>query len=348
VAAVAYGVGLPPAAPAAELLELAEEVEGLGYDYLWINDERLERDPFTLLAAVAQRTSRVRIGPGVTNPYSRHPALVATAMATLDELSGGRAVLGLGAGGTNHRALDIERRAPVTALRQAVELLRRLWAGDAVTVAGEVVRTNQAKLDFTPERPRIPIYIGARGPRVLELAGAVADGVIVGNVATGEGWAYALDRIAAGAARAGRGLDDVRLTAWLYSCVADDEDEAVDAIRPMAATSLVTSRPVLRELGIELPDDFRTSMEARDWSLARASVTEAGRLLPADLVHRFGVVGTPESCRARLRALLEACPEISQVAIVPFAPRTGTVLGTVRRFIEQVASPAAAMTGGPS
>lgn len=348
MAGMEYGVGLPPAAPAAELLELAEEVERLGYDYLWINDERLERDPFTLLAAVAQRTGRVRIGPGVTNPYSRHPALVATAMATLDELSGGRAVLGLGAGGTNHRALGIEREAPVIALRQAVELLRGLWAGSTLTFEGAVVRANQAKLDFAPERPQIPIYIGARGPRMLELAGAVADGVIVGNVATREGWAYALERIRAGATRAGRGLEDVRLTAWLYSCVADDEDEAVDAIRPMAATSLVTSRPVLDELGIELPDDFRRSMEARGWSLDRDGVTEAGRLLPAELVHRFGVAGTPESCRDRLRSLLDAFPEISQVAIVPFAPRTGTVLGTIRRFIEEVASPQAVMSGGRS
>jgi len=347
-AGLEYGVGLPPAAPVGELLELADEVERLGYDYLWINDERLERDPFTLLAAVAQRTNRVRLGPGVTNPYSRHPALVATAMSTLDELSGGRAVLGLGAGGTNHRALGVERIAPVTALRDAVALLRGLWAGSTVTVEGTVVRANKAKLDFVPERPRIPIYIGARGPRVLELAGAVADGVIVGNVATREGWAYALERIGAGADRAGRDLVEVRLTAWLYSCVADDEHEAVDAIRPMAATSLVTSRPVLEELGIGLPDDFRDAMEACGWSLDRDRVTEAGRVLPAELVHRFGVAGTPESCRARLRGLLEACPDISQVAIVPFASRTGTLLGTVRRFIEEVARPEAVMSGGRS
>jgi 5,10-methylenetetrahydromethanopterin reductase len=345
---VQYGVGLPPAAPVAELLELAEEAERLGYGYLWINDERLERDPFTILAAVAQRTSRVRIGPGVTNPYSRHPALVATAMATLDELAGGRAVLGLGAGGTNHRALGIERESPVTALREAIELVGGLWAGSTVTVAGPVVRANQARLDFVPARPRIPIYIGSRGPRVLELAGEVADGVIVGNVATREGWSYALDRIAAGAARAGRRLEDLRLTAWLYTCVADEEEEAMNAIRPMAATSLVTSRPVLGELGIEMPDDFRAGMEARDWSLDYDSVADAGRLLPTELVQRFGIAGAPDSCRTRLRALLEACPQISQVAIVPFAARGETVLGTMRRFIEEVASPTVAISGGRS
>jgi 5,10-methylenetetrahydromethanopterin reductase len=337
MAEVEYGVGLPPSGPVADLVALAEEVERLGYRYLWVNDERLERDAFTVLAAMAQRTERIKIGPGVTNPYSRHPALIATATATLDELSGGRAVLGLGAGGTNHRALGIERRAPVTALRDGVELIRALWAGSTTTVEGDVVRAREARLDFTAPRPRIPIYIGGRGPRVLELAGEVADGVIVGNVATREGWSYALDRVAAGAARAGRDVSEVRLTAWLYACVADDEDEALDAIRPMAATSLVTSRPVLGELGIEMPDDFRIGMEARGWSLEREVVAEAGATLPAELVRRFGIAGTPEACRSRLGRLLEAFPQISQVAIVPFASRGGAVLDTLRRFIDEVA-----------
>src|SRR5919109_1211303 len=250
MAEVEYSVGLPPANPVAELLQVAEEVERLGYRYLWVNDERLERDPFTVLPAIAQRTERIRLGPGVTNPYSRHPALIATAMATLDELSGGRTVLGLGAGGTNHRALG---------------------------------------------------------------------------------------RVAAGAARAARDVGEIRLTAWLYACVADDAEEALDAIRPMAATSLVTSRPVLGELGIEMPEGFRARMEARGWSLDWEAVAEAGATLPAELVQRFGIAGTPDFCRNRLSRLLEAVPQISQVAIVPFAPTGGTVLETLRCFIDEVA-----------
>lgn len=339
-----YGLGLPPTAPVGELVELAVEAERLGYGYVWVNDERLERDPFTVLAAMAQRTERIALGPGVTNPYSRHPALLATALATLDELSGGRAVLGLGAGGTNHRALAVERTAPATALRESIEMIRDLWAGETVTAEGQVIRANEARLDFPAPRRRLPIYLGARGPRMLELAGALADGVIVGNVATPEGWDYALGRIAAGAAEAGRKLSDVRLTAWLYACVADDDERAIDAIRPMAATSLVTSRPVLDALGIEMPADFSRAMQARDWSLARESVTEAGRVLPAELVLRFGLAGTPKTCRTRLRALLEAVPQLSQVAIVPFAPGGGAVADTVRRFIDDVALEPAAWT----
>jgi 5,10-methylenetetrahydromethanopterin reductase len=332
-----YGLGLPAASPVAELLDLAVEAERLGYRWVWVNDDRLERDPFTVLAAMAERTERIRLGPGVTNPYSRHPALVATAMATLDELSGGRAVLGLGAGGTNHRALAIERVAPAAALREAIKLVRALWAGETTTVEGRVVRAYEARLDFEAPRPQLPVFVGARGPRVLELAGELADGVIVGNVATPRGWEYAVGRVEAGAARVGRRLADVRLTAWLYTCVDDDEHRALDAIRPMAATSLVTSRPVLDELGIETPAAFASAMEAHGWSLSRDAVTAAGAALPAELVRRFGLAGTPEACRSALRVLLDAFPQISQVAIVPFAPAGGTVGETVRRFIHEVA-----------
>jgi 5,10-methylenetetrahydromethanopterin reductase len=337
VGEVEYGIGLPPTAQVGELLDLAVDAERLGYRWLWVNDERLERDPFVVLAAMAERTGQIRLGPGVTNPYSRHPALLATAVATLDELSGGRAVLGLGAGGTNHRALAIERTSPLYALREAIELIRGLWSGDAVSVEGRVVRAHDAQLDFAAPRPAPPIYIGTRGPRVLELAGALADGVIVGNLASREGWEYALRHLAAGAERAGRPLVDIKLAAWLYVCIADDEERALDAIRPMVATSLVTSRPVLRDLGIELPGDFVREMEARGWSLAGADVTAAAHALPAELVLRFGLAGEPGTCRGRLRDLLEAFPQISQVAIVPFAPPGGGVRETIDRFINEVA-----------
>ena len=341
---VDYAVALPPTAPASRLLELAADAEELGYRWLWVNDERLERDPFTLLAAIAERTERIQLGPGVTNPYSRHPALVATAMATLDELSGGRAVLGIGAGGTNHRALALDRKAPATAVREAISVFRGLLAGQTVTSEGLVVRTLEARLDFAPPRRQLPVYVGCRGPRMLELAGTVADGVIVGNVASAQGWRYALDRIATGARRAGRTVDDLSITAWLSTSIDDDEEAALDAIRPMAATSLVTSRPVLEALGIEMPHGFERLLAGRDWSLAREDVTEAGRLLSPELVRRFGIAGTPADCRTRLRELLDAVPQIRQVAIVPFGANDGDVGLVVRRFIEEVAVEAPAWT----
>jgi 5,10-methylenetetrahydromethanopterin reductase len=334
---VRLGVALPLEAPVGELLELAELAERLGYDALWANDDRLQHDVFSVLAAMAQRTDAINLGPGVTNPYSRHPALIATAVATLDELSGGRARLGLGAGGTNHRALGVKREAPAVALREALTLIRGLLAGERVTVDGRVVRAHEARLDFTPVRRDLPLYVGARGPRVLELAGELADGVIVGNLATPEGWEYALGRIRAGAAKAGRDLSDIRLCAWLYTSVADDPEAAAAAIAPMVATSLATSRPILSELGVEMPAAFAETMERHGWSLDAGTTAEAAKTLPRDVIDTFGLAGTPDGCRRRLTALLDAHPEISEVTIVPFAPAGAEIAETITRFIEDVA-----------
>ncbi|MDQ3880393.1 MAG: LLM class flavin-dependent oxidoreductase, partial [Chloroflexota bacterium] len=278
----------------------------------------------------------IRLGPGVTNPFSRHPALIAAAIATLDELSGGRAALGLGAGGTNHRALGVERKKPVSVLRSAVALIRELWAGASVTIEHDVVRAVDAKLDFEA-RADIPIAIGARGPKTLALAGEIADGVIVGNVASPEGWRYALERISEGVERAGRDLDEVELTAWFYCSLADDAEAAIEAVRPMAATSLMTSRPVLQELGIDMPARFATVMEDLGWRLDGDAIQRAARAVPDELVHRFALAGTPSECRAALGRLLDEFPQISVVAIVPFAPGGGSVAEVVRRFIREVA-----------
>jgi len=154
---VALGVGLPLNRPIDELVQAARLAERLGYGFVWASDDRLQWDVFSVLAAIGLQTERIALGPGVTNPYSRHPALVAAAIATLDELTYGRAVLGLGAGGTAHGMLGIERTAPAAALREAIGVIRALLAGAESTADGRVVRTRSAKLDFMPPRPDVPI-----------------------------------------------------------------------------------------------------------------------------------------------------------------------------------------------
>ncbi len=334
---IALGVGLPLEGPVSELVATACEAEALGCSFVWANDDRLQKDLFGVLAAIAVATERVRVGPGVTNPYTRHPALLAAAIATLDEISGGRAVLGLGAGGTNHRMLGIERAAPVATLREAILLIRRLLRGETASAAGPANVARDAVLDFEPLRAEVPIYLGARGPRMLELAGEIADGAIVGNLATVDGWRYARERVRTGAARAGRGLGDVSLIAWFYCSIADDASAARDAIRPMVATSLITSRPILSDLGLVMPEQFASTMASLEWSPSAAAVGEAGATLPTEALEWFGLAGTAADCRDRLASLLAAFPEITQVAIVP-APPTGSSAGeVVRRFLTEVA-----------
>jgi 5,10-methylenetetrahydromethanopterin reductase len=340
LAGVALGVGLPSTRPIEELVEAARTAEELGYGFVWSSDDRLQRDVFSVLAAIGLGTERIQLGPGVTNPYSRHPALIASAIATLDELTHGRAVLGLGAGGTNHAMLGVERVAPAAALRETVGLIRALLRGEEVTLEGRVVTARNAKLDFQPSSTDVPIYIGARGPRSLELAGEIANGVIFGNVATVEGWRYALRHVSTGAGRIGRDPGALRLVAWLYCSVVDDGAAALDAVRPMVATSLVTSRPVLHELEVEMPVRFAELMQAAAWNLSKEAVARAAGAVPDEVVRRFALAGTPGECRAQLGALLEALPDIGQVAIVP-APVPGQRLqDVVRRFAHEVASDA--------
>jgi 5,10-methylenetetrahydromethanopterin reductase len=329
-----FGVALPAHGPVESAVATAVDAEELGYGVVWITDDRLQRDVFEILTAVALRTSRVRLGPGVVNPYSRHPALIATAIATLDEVSDGRAVLGIGAGGTNHRALGVTRKAPVTAVREAISIVRGLLAGEEVTLTGKVVRAQQARLDFTPVRPHIPIYVGTRGPLMLELAGAEADGVIVGNVASSAGWRYAVEHIKQGAALQGRELSSIAHTAWVYCCIADDPSKALDAIRPNVATSLATSRSILPSLGIELPQEYEQRMTTTGWSLDRDAVRHAGDALPVELLRWFALAGTPAECATALQALHAEYPQISEIVIVPAGDAPGEV---VRRFALEVA-----------
>jgi len=336
VSEVRVSLALPPEAPLAELVQLAVEAENAGCYTVWVNDDRLQKDVFTVLAAIAQATGELRLGPGVTNPYSRHPALVATAVATLDELAGGRAVLGLGAGGTNHRALGVERRAPATALREAVMIVRGLLAGERVTLDGRIMHAHEAQLDFTPRRPDLPIYIGARGPKVLEMAGELADGIIVGNVASTQGWSYALDHVEGGCRRAERNPTDVALTAWVACAVSDDAAAAIDAVRPMVATSLTTSRPILSELGIQLPSGFATVMERHGWTPSRAAVHAAAAEVPVDLVRRFAIAGTAAECRAHVETLLDAVPRLSELAIIPFPVSRQRPIDVIRSFSQDV------------
>lgn len=334
---VELGVGLPLEGPVAELVATAREAEELGCSFVWANDDRLQKDPFGTLTAIALGTQHARLGPGVTNPYSRHPALLAAGIATLDEVSDGRAVLGLGAGGTNHRALGVHRTAPVATLRTAIEVVRRLLRGETVTMDDGTIVAYDARLDFEPPRPELPVYLGARGPRMLELAGEVADGAIVGNLATLEGWRYARARVAEGAARAGRSLGDLSLVAWFYCAVADDPEAAADAIRPMVATSLVTSRPILDDLGLTMPEPFAEAMERYGWAPSAVAVREAGGLLPAEALDWFGLAGTPAQCTAKLAALLAEVPEIDQIAIVPAVPADSSSAEVVRRFLTEIA-----------
>src|SRR5262244_4436266 len=173
--ALRTGLLILPAYEPARLADLAVLAEDAGYDDFWLADERFFREVYACLAVCALRTHRIRLGPCVTDPYSRHPALTAMAMATLDGISNQRAVLGLGAGVSGFRELGVDTSRSAVAIREAVELIRRLLAGETVTVKGRVINLTEGRLNFAPPRADLPIYVASQRAGGCRVAGRGAD-----------------------------------------------------------------------------------------------------------------------------------------------------------------------------
>jgi 5,10-methylenetetrahydromethanopterin reductase len=320
--------------PMPELAARAREYEALGYTDVWVPDERLLRNVYVSLATIASATTRIGLGPAVTNPYTRHPAHTAAAIATIDELSGGRATLAFGAGG-GLDAYGIKRANPVQTLREAVQISQLLTRGETASYRGEVFSLGATQLDFTPVRP-VPVYLAARGPKILQLAGEVADGAILGGFAQPDGLRYAMDMVDRGIERAGRDPGDVDVMSWLYVSVDDDPAAARTAVSKMVLASLITSRPILDRIGIELPSALRDRLDAQGWRYPRETPEEAAALLPDHIVDAFALHGTPAQVRKRLDVIRDC--GINHVAFVLFPPSGNSTEALARRIALEIVS----------
>jgi 5,10-methylenetetrahydromethanopterin reductase len=304
--------------------------ERLGYGGLWIADEGLY--PYVSLAVAALASSRLTLGIGVTNPYTRPPALTAAAIASIDELSGGRAVLGLGAGGSAVVALGIERLHPTDAVRDAIAIINGLTQHGRVDHQGRRL-SYRGSLNFTPAR-RVPIFVAARGPQMLRLAGEAADGAIVSGIATPGGIGAAARCVADGARRAERDPATVQIVSWLYTSIADDRTAARDAVRTIVATSVINSRHSLAELGVSLPASLRGVLDRHEWKRTPESVAAVRTELTDEIIDAFSLTGPVEACAVRLRGL--GALGVNQVAALFFPPAGGSVEEQMRLFAEHV------------
>ena len=286
-------VNLIPDAPVSVIRELAVRAEELGYHRCWVYDEGLAtRDVYVTLAAILQATSRLIVGPGVTNAYTRHPGQSAAAIATLAEMSGGRAFLGLGAGGTlTLDPLGLERQRPAETVRQAIAACRGLFAGQQVDLDAPGFALRSARLDYGPAD--IEIWLAGRGPRMLELGGAECDGVMLDFIHKPSLGDY-LARVQAGAERTGNQPQ------ICYSTMVVTDDEALETVRPHMTYRLVDSPPSVRK-ALGMTDD--------DVDRIRSALAEgldaAARHVPDDWVLPFVIAGTEEECAAELAELCD-------------------------------------------
>jgi 5,10-methylenetetrahydromethanopterin reductase len=303
--------------PGPRIADLARVAERSGFDYFWIPDERFFREVYGLCTAAALATERLVIGPCVTDPYTRHPALTAAAIATLDELSEGRAVLGIGAGISGFQALGLEHRQPAVAVAEAVDLIRRLLRGEHARVRGQVVAFD-GELDFTPARPGVPIYVAAGGPVMQRLAGRLADGVIIQSCLTEVEIDDALEHVRSGARSADRAPRTLDLVARVDVAVDASLDRAYEALRSRVARILLRQSPHfprLRRIGLEVPKALVELTAGRGYTHDPAVLGPIAAEIPKELIDPFCIAATPAGLGERLARLLSY--EFTQIVVVP-------------------------------
>ncbi|MDD1760883.1 MAG: 5,10-methylenetetrahydromethanopterin reductase [Methanothrix sp.] len=274
---------------------MAKLAEESGFSNIWITDHYNNRDVWTTLAVLSMMTNKVSLGTGVTNPYTRNAAIIASSIASINELSGGRAILGIGPGDkATFDKMGIAWDKPLTRVKESILAIRAFLAKEQVNQAG----FKGAQMAFATKK--IPIYIGAQGPKMLELAGAIADGVLI-NASHPDDFKFAVPMIRQGAEKAGRNPEDVQVCAYASFSADKDPAKAVNASKIVVAF-IVAGSPenVLERHGIG-QDEAKAITDAisrYDFKAAMSSVT-------AKMSEAFSVSGAPADCRARVDELLK-------------------------------------------
>ncbi len=315
-----------------ELVSEIEEIERLGYQQIWVSNEKFFHDMYIVSSVVAEHTSKVDIGTFIADPYSHHPALTAMSIATLDQISGGRAVLGMGAGGTGFPVMGIVRRKPATAIKEAIMVIRSLWRGETVNFEGQVIQCRNGRLNFNA-RHDIPVVVASRGDLVLQTGGEVADGVMIATYAEPVGIRHALSRIRKGAERAGRDMKDIRVISRIDACISEDRRVAYEAVKPMVAVMLWTSYPdrrFVQNCGLTVPEEVEGIAAKRDYNLMVANA----HLIPDEFVDRFCWAGTAEEVARKVAEVVKL--GIEDITFLPHPPKNGDNAETIRQFAEVV------------
>lgn len=326
------GVTLQGVDQPAEFEAMVAEIENLGYDNFWLTDSSLHsRYCWAYLTLAARQTTRMRIGTAVTNPVTRHPAITAVAAATVAEISGGRTILGIGAGDRPLLSLG-QQPARIATLEASVAAIRALWAGQEVEADGPGFALHGAHYRFPPKLG-IPVYLSATGPRTLELAGRIADGVILLAGLHPDGITFALEHIDRGVAAAGRGQRP-HVTVFAYGAIDEDEQAAIAAARTIAAWFPQTAPVHCRLAGLsqEIIDQVRGSYAGGEFQEA----ARAAEALPVDFVKRMALAGGRDEARQHLRTL--AGLGVDSVTVFPLGADR---MATVRAFAECAAAEAA-------
>ena len=322
-------LGIDPNSPlsVADIVECARLAETKGFAATWVAEGR-RGDVFALLAALAMSTSTIRLGAGVIPVSVRSPWAVAMGASTVDEISGHRFMLGLGAGHKsvieNRHGLAYDR--PTLRMREVTEIVRRALTGEEVNFQGDIFQLNRAQLSVRPAQCDVPVYIAGIGPRVLQLAGEIADGAFL-IFPTAKSLRTSLSEISHGAARANRDVGNFDVVAYIFTCIAADRRAAVATSRRTIA--YYGRLPHYR--GLFAQEGFSKETEMLKDAWANNDAGRATRTISDGMVFALSATGTPDDVAARINTLIEA--GLKQAVLFPLAVN-GDAKGAILQTIE--------------
>jgi len=289
--------------PLSEYIGLAKSVEEYGFNTFSIYDDLMFKPAWPILSVVAMHTQRVRIGPAISNPYLMHPAIIAGNLALLDELSEGRAFLGIGRGAFLD-FLQLDQPSPITAVREAIEIIKRLLRGDRTPYHGQIfTATESAFLRWCPPRPDVPILVGTWGPKMCEMSGELADEVKISPIWDAGYLSLLWKHLAKGAKSAGRDPNDIDLVVGVLTSISDDRDEAKACARHALAIYLPYLSPMTEIVGVEEEEMQRVRAAS-----TRGDYDAAGLALSDTSLDNFTLYGTPKEIIAKIERMVGEAP----------------------------------------
>lgn len=314
------GIWFAGEVPTHRMVELARKAEQAGLDSVWMSDGYYARDPLVSLAAIGSATERVALGTSVLNPFTRHPAALAMAFATLDELSGGRAIIGIGSG-ARHQVegqMGYDGSRPLAAVREAIDVLEGMAAGEEVHCDGKAITARGVRLMVRGTRP-LPIYVGAVGPKMLQLAGKRGAGVFVPQTSPAFVRA-AVEEVAKGAVEAGRDPRDIDVAAMVILAVADDLDAAQRSVGPLLGILMLApeAERILEGNGLDpaIADRLREAY-------ASGGVREVAQTVTPEMIEKLTIAGPAELCQEKLQALVDAGVTHPVISMLGRSPEAG-------------------------
>ena len=300
-----FGIELVPNMKVEEVVSLAASSESNGFDFVWITDHYNNRNVYATLASIALGTKKVFLGPGITNTYLIHPAWTASAVATINEISGGRAVLGVGPGDmVTFGKLGVQMEKPLTRIKEVVGVIRTLHTGGKAS--SEFFKIKGAKLDY--QGGRIPIYVGAQGEKMLQLAGEIGDGALI-NASHPRDFVFAAEQIKKGI----KEQKDFDVVAYTCFSIDRDAEKAKKAAKIVVAFIVAGSPDVVHQRhGLDMGSVGRVK-EAMNAAFTKGAWKELGASVTDGMMDAFAIYGTPQQCVEKIKELLKS--GVTQVVI---------------------------------